>query len=144
MKFRDPIAVYNAANNLEAALVRQMLLVADIESHVVEDVSLAGAWMFGLLPEIHKPQVWIDRGDIERAKPVLEEYERCVAAKLQTAEVGAPIVVTCEECEGRTSYPASRNGSVETCPHCGAYVDVGCDVSLEGWDLVDPTESEET
>lgn len=32
--------------------------------------------------------------------------------------------VTCEECEQSITFPASAHGSVQDCPHCGAYVDV--------------------
>jgi hypothetical protein len=31
--------------------------------------------------------------------------------------------VVCEECEQTITFPASAHGSVQDCPHCGAYVD---------------------
>ena len=65
MALHDPVAVYNAANNVEAHLVRNALLTSGVEAHVTEDVSQVGTWAFGLLPEIHKPQVWVERQDIE-------------------------------------------------------------------------------
>ena len=93
MGLRDPVAVYNAANNLEAHLVQQALDAADIEAFVIEDVSQVGAWVGGLMPEIHKPQVWVERADIQRAKPVLEgaDFEGklrgfCQALELAQAE----------------------------------------------------------
>ena len=30
----------------------------------------------------------------------------------------------CEDCGKPTTFPASKQGSVQTCPHCGAYLDV--------------------
>jgi hypothetical protein len=124
LALRDPVAAYNAANNLEAAIVSEVLNSAGIEAHVVEDTSVVGMWMFGLLPEIHKPQVWIERSDVVKAKPVLEEYERRQPGKTSDGQIVTPILVICEECNQPSEYPASRRGTIETCEHCGAYVDV--------------------
>ena len=63
MALEDPVAVYNATNNIEAHLVKMWLVDAGIEAFVLEDLSTAGIWMFGALPEIHKPQVWISKAD---------------------------------------------------------------------------------
>lgn len=38
---------------------------------------------------------------------------------------GVPIEVLCEECGERTSFPAAQRGSVQECPHCGTFLDVG-------------------
>jgi hypothetical protein len=48
MALRDPVAVYNAANNLEAQLLSNRLNEAGIEAHVTEDVSIVGVWLLGL------------------------------------------------------------------------------------------------
>jgi hypothetical protein len=129
---RDPVAVYNAANNVEAHLMRNALLSSGIEAFVTEDVSQVGTWMFGLIPEIHKPQVWVERTDIERAKPILEGYERRCAQRRDTdthdaTAEGPPIEVACDACGQRTTFSPPQRGSVQQCQHCGAYVDVGED-----------------
>ena len=136
MALRDPIAVYTAANNLEAALVCQILTSSGIEAYTVEDASVAGQWMFGLLPEIHRPQVWIERAHLAQAKPIVESYERGRGGKADGTHDDAPIQVVCEECQRQLEFPASRRGSLETCVYCGAYVDVG-EVEMEGWDESD-------
>ena len=124
MAIRDPVAVYNAANNVEANLVRIALINSGVPASVTEPI--AGEWMF-----IDKPQVWVDRADIERAKPILEEYERRAleqgAAAPGDGATGSPIELVCEECGQRGSFPATQRGSVQQCPHCKAYVDVGGD-----------------
>jgi hypothetical protein len=106
MALRDPVAVYNAANNLEAVFVRDALIDAGLEAFVTENLSQIGTWVGGLVPELHKPQVWVERVDIARAKPVLDEFERR-AAELRTASVanaaGPPIEAVCEECGNRAS-----------------------------------------
>lgn len=74
MALEDPVAVYNAANNPEAHLVKILLTESGVEAFVSEDLSPGGLWMFGTLPEIHKPQVWVSRSDRQRAEPILEQY----------------------------------------------------------------------
>jgi hypothetical protein len=140
MAFREPFAAFNAASNVEAQIVCNLLIDEGIEAVVIEDVSGVGWGWAGPSAEIHKPQVWIERTDIDRAKPVLDEYER-IKAERQKPAVGEPIDVVCEECGKRSSFPASQKGSVQDCPHCKAYVDVGDDLDIEGWDEV-PDEDE--
>jgi hypothetical protein len=122
---KDPLAVYNAANNVEALLLCNVLAEAGIEAFVTEDVSQIGTWVGGLVPEIHKPQVWIERADTERAVLILEEFERRTAARNADESVGLePIPVLCEECGTRSTFPATKQGTVQNCPHCGAYLDI--------------------
>jgi hypothetical protein len=137
MALRDPVAVYNAANNVEALFVRDGLLAAGVEAFVIEDVSQIGAWVGGLIPEIHKPQVWVERADMVRAKPVLDDFE-ARAARLRDGNpagdaAGPPIEVICDECGSTAAFPAAQRGSVQQCPHCRAYLDVGEPELPEGW-----------
>jgi hypothetical protein len=138
MGLRDPVAAYTAANNAEAQMLAVMLHEAGIEAVAVDDVSFAAAGWLGLLPEIHKPQVWIERAAIELAKPILAEYEgqlaeRRASERAKGRDAQPQIEVLCEECGKRSFFPASLNGSTENCPHCGAYVDVGEQPPIEGW-----------
>ena len=138
MALRDPFAAYNAASNVEAHLVCGLLLDAEIDAVVIEDVSQVGVWLGGTVSEIHKPQVWIERADIERARPVLTDYDRRNAdrraAERGEGEIGPPVEVVCEECGKRSEFPATQTGTVQSCPHCRAFVDVGDDEEIEGWD----------
>ena len=138
MALRDPFAAYNAANTIEAHLVSNRLNDAGIEAFVIDDVSQAGVEWVGLLSEIRKPQVWIERTDAERAKPILDEYEQRAAERRKTESDGVPIEVTCGECGKASEFPATQKGSVQSCPHCAAYVDVGDEIPFEGWDEVPP------
>jgi hypothetical protein len=49
------------------------------------------------------------------------------------AAVCDPVEVDCEECGRRCEFPAEQNGSVQECPHCGAYLDVGDAGLPEDW-----------
>ena len=66
MALRDPVAVFNADTNVEAHCVRTLLVDAGIGAFVVEDVSYVGTCTLGTLPEINKPQVWVERADAEK------------------------------------------------------------------------------
>jgi len=130
MALQDPVAVYNAASNVEAHLVKLWLVESGIEAFVLEDLSTVGIWMFGALPEIHKPQVWVSSCDVERVRPILAQYEEDLAERQRAsqstgAEAGAPIEVVCDECDQQSLFPASQRGTIQDCPACGAFVDVG-------------------
>jgi hypothetical protein len=140
MALRDPVAVYDAASNLEALLVRDGLIAAGVEAFVVEDVSQVGTWMGGLVPGIHKPQVWVDRADAARAGPILATFEERAAGRRDaggSASADPPIAVVCEECQAPASFPASQKGSVQQCAVCGAYLDVGEAELPDGWTEAD-------
>lgn len=127
MALTDPFAAYNAANNVEAHLLRNMLVDRGIEAHVTEDNSPAGIFALGVLNEIHRPQVWIERTDRERAKPVLDEFEKSMGHHRDdpTNVIELPVAMTCESCGQEVTFPAEERGTVQECPHCSAYLDVG-------------------
>jgi len=142
MALRDPFAAYNAESDFEAHMICEVLMNAGIEAHVIEDVSAGGFWQLGTLAELHKPQVWIERADIERAGPILAEHDRHVAERRLVVDENTsalpPVDVVCSECGKQSTFPAVQRGSVQNCPHCRAYVDVGDEIGFEGWDEVPP------
>lgn len=137
MALRDPFAAYNAANNIEAHLVCHLLVEAGIEAMVIEDAAIVVGWV-GTVSEIHKPQVWIERADIEKARRVLTEYDRRSAerraAEQQTATQAAPITATCGSCGKTSEFARALNGTVQVCPHCRRFIDVGEADDFEGWE----------
>lgn len=130
MALHEPVAAYNAATNFEAELVKARLIEAGVEAFAVEDLSPAGLWMFGTLPEIHKPQVWVNKSDLDQARRVLQEYASELAqanraSQPADSDLGAEIEVVCEDCRKVSLFPSSQGGTVQFCPACGANVDVG-------------------
>ncbi len=75
----DVVRLAEAANPSEAQLWCQVLEEAGIRCRVVGDFLEAG---FGELPKVH-PEVWVHRGDLERAKELLKTTR---AAKWSTEE----------------------------------------------------------
>jgi len=128
MALKDPVAIFTAETNVEAQMVRHLLVSAGIEAYTTEDYSLVGLWMGGTIPNIHQPQVWVDQPDAERAAPLLQEYQDHKADRRLGRETDqGPVEAVCEECGKATTFPGSQRGSVQDCPHCGAMMDVGGD-----------------
>jgi hypothetical protein len=129
MGLSDPVTAFNAESNHEAQMMRLYLEHHGVEAHVTYDDSLVGYWMFGRLPEIHKPQVWIDRSNIDVVRPLIEEFERQNRERNAVDEGddvdSGTIAVVCEECGHTSQFPSSKKGTTQDCPNCAAYVDVG-------------------
>jgi Fe-S cluster assembly iron-binding protein IscA len=116
MALRDPVSVYVPTNNAEAQLVCNLLNEEGIEAFAMEDVSQAGAFSLGLLPEIHRPQVWVDRSQVEEANDFLKKYE-----KTSLAPSGKKSADFCYQCGESVSPSAKR------CPACNHELDWGDD-----------------
>lgn len=138
MPMRDPVAAYIAASNIEAHLVCNLLIDEGIEAAVQEDVSQLGATMFGLASQLHRPKIWVERVDLGRAEAILHAYEDALAARRAVDQRGATsstnsVSVTCEDCGATSMFPSEQRGSVQTCPKCQGYVDVGDDEPGFDW-----------
>ena len=148
MELHDPVAIYLAASNLEAHQIAGALHVADIASHVIEDNDPRGVWLGGLNSIIHKPRIWVSTSDRERAEIVIRDFElanqeRRIASQAQVTQSSSDwIDVCCEKCGEDSRYPIEQNGTVQNCPICYAFVDVGSEVEFHEWDTLDAEEIE--
>ncbi|HEY8504461.1 MAG TPA: DUF2007 domain-containing protein [Gemmataceae bacterium] len=133
MPLKDPVAIYTADTNARAQVIRHVLEQSGVEAYSTEDLSIVGLWMGGTLPGVHTPKVWVDRANAEEAAAILREYEEREAARRRDAEAGGEVEAVCDECGGATTFPASLRDTVQECPHCAAYIDVGADEPPEGW-----------
>jgi len=145
MPLQDPVAVYTARTNTEAQIVRHLLIQSGVEAFAVEDLSVVGLWMGGTIPGVDTPKVWVDRADVERAVPILREYEQRAAerrlAEPTSVSAGPGVEATCDECGECSPFPPEQRGTVQECPHCGAYMDVGADESSGEWQEVSDEEA---
>ena len=72
-------------------------------------------------------EVWVnDPGHAEEAIRLLTEH----AQRLQEKNT-QPVLVVCEECGQTGTFPGNERGTVQTCPHCGKFIDV---IGEEDWD----------
>ena len=74
MTLHDPYKAYAPSSNVEAHLVCGALRDAGIDAVAIEDLSNSGE-------AAPKPQVWINRSDLERARPVLRECDRVLSER---------------------------------------------------------------
>jgi hypothetical protein len=131
MPLHEPVRVYTATNNAEAHVLCGILNDAGIEAHVIDDLTQA-------YPVFDKSQVWVDRSNTDQAKSIVEDYERRLFERQEAegrkiAAGEATVEADCEECGRCSTFPAAQSGTVQECPHCGAYVDVGDLPDSEEW-----------
>ena len=120
------VEVYSAANSVEAHGLHGILEERGIRAEVVGE-SLANA--AGRLPlgQSIAPRIWVREGDAGRAREIIEEYAsqpRQERSGASDDDQSQDVAFFCEECRNGVIFPNSRRGHVETCPHCGSYVDV--------------------
>ena len=132
MTLEKPVVAYTADSNYDAHLIVAFLRDKGITAVAVEDQSLAGVWGLGTLPQIHKPQVWVEEADLDRATVELGSFEsNRQEIRHPSSTVLGDVHVTCEDCGKLTAFPASLEGTVQVCSHCHSYVDVGDMPDLE-------------
>jgi hypothetical protein len=121
---RDMICVYHAADVEQAEVLVTWLAERGIEA-LVKD-SYAATMMPS--PLIVAPQgievCVMDPEQAERARVLLREQFAEASARHASDTADATVEATCEECGRSARFPASQRGTVQTCPHCGRYVDV--------------------
>ncbi len=130
MSLEDPVSVHESATNAEAHLIRDVLIEAGIEAQVTESNPHLETWAwFSHLADANSPQVMIERRDVERAGPILAEYEQRQVARLRTEEAQrnalGSVEAVCEDCGQTSPFVAALRGSIQNCPHCDAFMDVG-------------------
>jgi hypothetical protein len=119
MALHDPVAVFDADTNVEAQLVRTLLVDAGIEAFAIDDVSYVGTCAWGTLSGINKPQVFVKRGDAERALSFLDTYENRIRERPMVPADGQ----FCHHC-GEPVEPGA-----EACAACGQSLDLSDDAA---------------
>lgn len=89
-----------------------------VPAYIEDSEIIAMDWMLGAAVRGIKLKVAAE--DAQRATELLDEIKR----SRECDPSAAPIVFPCENCGKEISFPAQRAGGVETCKHCGRYVDV--------------------
>ncbi len=138
MELHDPVAIYTAASDLEAYEIVELLQGSEIPAQVIEDMNL----LDGLNPPVHAAKVWVASGDLERATAVTREYEARVLQRDLAHHVPVDlnsewIDARCDKCGTVTRYAPIQKGSVENCPNCYAFMDIGSDVDFDDWNVIE-------
>lgn len=125
LDLKNPAKAYTAASNVEAHLIVDLLHSKGIPAHAIEDQSGVSLWMFGTISQYHKPNIWVDKPDVTRARELISEFEAKKLERYEAETKGDDLSVTCEDCGKVTTFPNSLDGTTQECKHCYAYMDVG-------------------
>lgn len=125
MALQHPVAVFSATLNLEADALRDLLKEAGIEAYAIDTLS-----PFGEVPPpgMQDAKVWVNEADADRARALITEYEeREAKARAEESSLadGPQVEVRCDDCGQTSRFPITQLGSVQRCPICRAYLDVG-------------------
>jgi predicted RNA-binding Zn-ribbon protein involved in translation (DUF1610 family) len=113
------VATFEFAPEAEAVL---LLLEKNGIDVFLQDVNAASTW--GLTNAIGGVKLQVPISQSKLAQELVEEHRENVRQRRLSKDDEDDIVFPCEECGMTISFPARRAGGVETCPHCGKYVDV--------------------
>jgi membrane protease YdiL (CAAX protease family)/predicted RNA-binding Zn-ribbon protein involved in translation (DUF1610 family) len=117
------IATFDLAAQAETP--RLLLEQEGIRAFLADDNLVRAIWF--LANAVGGTKLQVATADAERARKILEHYQ--VAKQSSPVGLGKTSVpFACEECGESITFPAERCGHVETCPSCGAYVDVPDDI----------------
>jgi hypothetical protein len=133
------VEVYRAKNGAQAHLLVTALedagIKAEIQGSTFHPASQTAA---GLISDSalwwDAPRILVFAEDAERAGQLLLEWESRERMKAQETEGMPPVEAVCEKCGRLTSFPAAQRGSVQECPQCGGYIDVGDEESPDDGD----------
>ncbi|MBI1825178.1 MAG: DUF2007 domain-containing protein [Planctomycetes bacterium] len=118
----DMTVVYRAADIGEADIVANWLQEQGFAAFVKNEYG-AVAFQLPLVEGRTGIGVCVQAGDGAAAAALLEQHREEIDR--HKAEAGTnPIQANCEECGKVTTFPASQRGTVQTCSHCGANMDV--------------------
>jgi Putative prokaryotic signal transducing protein len=133
------VEVYRAKNGAQAHLFVTALEQAGIRAEIqgttfhhaaataASLISASALWW-------DAPRILVFAEDAERAEQLLLELEAREREKAQEAEARPPIEAVCENCGRRCSFPGTQRGSVQECPQCGGFIDVGDEESSDDGD----------
>ena len=121
----DPVLAYTANDNLELHSVVTWLHSGGVRAYAVEDNCGASLYVFGTISQFHKPQVFVDKADLEEAGELLRQFEAKRNARRRDLDGAQSITSQCEECGATSGFPASQDGTTQNCPKCNEFMDVG-------------------
>jgi len=118
------ICVYRAADLGEADIVAAWLADHGINAQVTNRNPAMNLYV----PSVVSPKgielCVVDPAQAERAEALIREHLEQRKEKTDEPAPSRTIDAVCEECGKASRFPFAQRGSVQTCPHCGQYLDV--------------------
>jgi len=129
MDSRDPKCVHIDDNLAKANIIASWLTGEGIPAQVMNEMTLGGfEGLVSVIPKLgfRGAEVWVDNiADVDRARGLLVARNAELQAKHAADEnVLVLVEALCEECKGRSTFPGAQRGTVQSCPNCGAFIDV--------------------
>jgi hypothetical protein len=112
MASSDRIAVYVAESNLDAQFLVVLMQNAGIDAYCIEDNSPGGMFSFGTLDRLHRPEIFVPRDQVSKAKEFVDRYERG-----EIKDASRPAGPYCYHCGSECDVADTE------CPSCGSTLD---------------------
>ena len=123
--YSEAHCVYRAASIGEADLVVNWLGERDIAALVKDAHAAVTMQVPGIVAPAGIEVCVIEPDDADRARALLRDHFDLLDDRDDASEShGEPVVADCEDCGESATFPYVQRGSVQLCPHCGAYIDV--------------------
>jgi hypothetical protein len=121
MLYRDPKCVFVADTIFQADIVAAWLDGHGIRAEVMNREMMSGL-VSSATSGLTGVEVWVL--DTEQAAEAIRLLGDRAVELATMKPSGPPLEVECEECGEISAFPAQERGTVQTCPHCRAYIDV--------------------
>ena len=121
----NPVLAYTANDNLELHSIVTWLHSGGVRAFAVEDNSGASLYVFGTISQFHKPQVFVDKADLEEAGELLRQFEAKRDARRRDFDGGPSVTSQCEECGATSVFPVAQDSTTQNCPKCNEFMNVG-------------------
>lgn len=138
----NPQTVFTAENEAVAEVVLKLLATEGIVAETFSPPPRTESEPITGMSEMVTPDAIevrvTDPAQAEKAKELLASAMSAAALRAvreRRANRTGTVSAVCEDCGKASDWPAWAMGTTETCPHCGAYMDVPD--PDENWDDVD-------
>jgi len=118
------VCVHRAASFEEAEVVIAWLKEQGIDAWIEEEFP-PGPLESALPVQPKGIEVFVATGEpATRAKDLLDRHGDELRGRISKPASSETLEVVCEECNQASRFSGDKRGQVESCTHCGAYVDV--------------------
>ncbi len=111
------IATFDVAGKAET--IKLLLEQEGFEVFIADDNLATANWF--LSGAVGGVKLQVRESDAPRAASFVEETRKHMS---QEKNNKPDVSFACEDCGGALTFPGKRRGGVETCKHCGSFVDV--------------------
>lgn len=121
MALGDLVKIYASRSHMQVQLMARLLEQCGIDAIVREPVTY---WLSDNIPS--DTSVYVTHPNAERAVEIIQVIRAYETLKAERDNaLGEEISVTCGKCGKMTAFPSAQFDTVQECPVCGTFLDVG-------------------